>query len=305
MPDLFPGSAAVAPFPGGSVVAIGNFDGVHLGHRAILAQVRARADALGALAVVYTFEPAPTAIVAPERHQPRISTLATRMARLREAGADAVVVEPFDRAFAAIEAQAFAETILVGRLGAKVIAVGHDFRFGRARAGDAERLRAWLPEVEVMTIEAVEAEGAPISSSRIRKLIAAGDVVTAARLLGRASVLTGPVVHGDARGRTLGFPTANVAAREELLPAFGVYAVRLTRGAERWDGVCNIGVRPTFSGDRPSVEVHLLDAAVDLYDAEVSVELVARVREERKFAGIEALVAQIHADIAAARELLR
>lgn len=137
------------------MVAIGNFDGVHLGHRAILAQVRARADALGARAVVYTFEPAPTAIVAPERHQPRISTLTTRMARLREAGADAVVVEPFDRAFAAIEAQAFAETILVGRLGAKVIAVGHDFRFGRARAGDAERLRAWLPEVEVMTIEAV------------------------------------------------------------------------------------------------------------------------------------------------------
>jgi riboflavin kinase / FMN adenylyltransferase len=295
MTDLVRGSASFVRPPEGCVVAIGNFDGVHLGHQAVLAQVRERAQALGARAVVYTFEPAPTAIVAPTRHQPRISTLHTRATRLFAAGAEVVVVEPFDQAFSGIDAQRFAAEIVRDRLGARVVTVGHDFRFGRGREGDAEKLATWLPGVDVRVLEAVTEQGAPISSSRIRKLIAAGEVAAAARLLGRPSVLTGPVVHGDARGRTIGVPTANVAVREELLPGFGVYAVRLRRGADRWDGVANIGMRPTFSGTRPSVEVHLFDVDVDLH---------AFVREERRFDGIASLVTQIGVDIGRARELL-
>lgn len=299
-----PGSAAASPPPGGTVVAVGNFDGVHLGHRAVLAAVRARAQALGAAPWVYTFDPAPTAIVAPTRHQPRICTLDTRVRRLGEAGAAAVVVEPFTAAFAAVEASVFATEILGRRLGARAVVVGHDFRFGRGRVGDVRHLAAWLPGVELVEVPALEAEGGPVSSSRIRKLLAAGEVEAAGRLLGQASTLGGPVVHGDGRGRTLGIPTANVATAEELLPAFGVYAVRLRAGAARWDGVCNIGLRPTFAGAVPSVEVHLLDADVDLYDQTVELELVARLRPERRFDGVAALVAQIHADIAAARVVL-
>lgn len=306
MSTVYAGSDAWPAAERGVAVAIGNFDGVHLGHRAVLRALAERAGARGLRTAVYTFDPAPTAVVAPARHQPRILPLDDRVRLLAEAGADGVCVEPFDAAYAARPAEWFAAEVLGRRLGARMVSVGYDFRFGAGRAGDVDTLRRLLPGVEVVHVEAVVVDGAPVSSSRIRKLVAAGEVEAAAALLGRPHRLRGEVVHGDHRGRTIGFPTANVANRVELLPAPGVYAVRVgVGGAEAaLPGVANVGLRPTFSGTEPRVEVHLLAGGRDLYGAELTVELVRRLREERRFPSVEALVEQIGADAEAARRCL-
>ncbi len=305
MPAVVSGSVAWTPPAVGSVVAIGNFDGVHVGHREILRRLRAHADARGAPAVAYTFDPAPTAVVAPSRHQPRILTLPDRVRYLGDAGVDVVVVEPFTRAFAGHPARWFVDEVLVRRLGAQVAVVGYDFRFGVDRAGDAAFLRSVHPSIAVDEVGAILFEGEPASSSRIRKLVAAGEVAAAARLLGRPHRLRGTVVAGDQRGRTIGFPTANLDNEVELLPMDGVYAVRAAvDGGALVDGVMNIGMRPTFGGLVRRIEVHLFDTSGDLYGHELTVDVVARVRAELRFDGVEALVAQIRVDVAAARAVL-
>lgn len=310
MPSCHVGSAALTSvsIPGGPsfAVAIGNFDGVHRGHRAVVDRLVARAGALGAVPAVFTFDPAPTAVLAPERHQPRLLPLPDRVQRLFEAGVEVVVVEPFTRAWAAHPAEWFADVVLAQRLRARAVIVGHDFRFGAGRAGDAAMLRARLPGVEIEEIAALTDGGAPISSSRVRRLVAEGAVEEAARLLGRPHVLSGTVVKGDQRGRTLGFPTANVLAETELLPAHGVYAVRarIDDAPEARPAVMNLGLRPTVDGRRLSIEVHLFDFAGDLYGRTMRVDVVERIREERRFDGLDALVAQIRADADAARRIL-
>lgn len=294
-----------APLPA-SVVAIGNFDGVHRGHRVVLDALFSASARLRVPSCVYTFDPAPTAIVAPERHQPRIQTLASRIDCLLAAGVDHVVVERFTLEFSRYAADRFVAEVLRGRLGARALVVGHDFRFGSMRAGDADAIRRLAPAMEVIEVGAfMEGEGA-ISSSRVRKLIAGGQVEAAAALLGRPVSVSGPVVHGDARGRTLGFPTANVAVEEELRPGNGVYAVRARLGdGRRVPGVANFGTRPTVDGTRYAAEVHLLDFDEDLYGQRLELLLDARLRAERRFASIEALVSQIRLDVAAARARLR
>lgn len=304
MSALHLGSAAAPSSP--CVVAIGNFDGLHLGHRAVIARLAELGAAHGAATCAYTFDPAPTSVVAPQRHQPRIVTVAERVRRLGEAGVDRIVLEPFTRAWAAHPARWFAEEVLGRRLRARAVVVGWDFRFGAGREGDVDGLRAWLPGVEVAALAPVEAEGAVVSSSRVRRLVQAGDVEAAAALLGRPHALTGTVIAGDRRGRTIGFPTANLENEVELVPANGVYATLATvdRGAPR-AAVTNVGTRPTVDGTRLSIETHVLDFDGDLYGRDLRVELVARLREERRFPGLDALVAQIGADVAAAREILR
>lgn len=289
-----------------SVVAIGNFDGVHRGHRVVLDALFAASKRLSAPSCVYTFDPAPTAVVAPERHQPRIQTLPGRIRSLREAGVDHVVVERFTLEFSRYSAKRFVDQVLLARLGARALVVGHDFRFGSMRAGDAGAIRRLAPEMEVIEVAAfVEGEDA-ISSSRVRKLIARGEVEAAAALLGRPVTVSGRIVHGDARGRTLGFPTANVSVDEELRPGNGVYAVRVRLADERVvDGVANFGTRPTLDAARYAAEVHLLDFDEDLYGQRLEVALLGRLREERRFGSVEALAAQIGLDVAAARALLR
>lgn len=304
MPTAYAGAASWPPEGPGPVVAIGNFDGVHLGHRAVLARLFALAEARAAPACVLTFEPAPTAILASERHQPRILTVDERVRRLHEAGVDAVVVEPFTRALADRSAEWFARELLGGALRAEGVVVGYDFRFGKGRAGDAATLRRLLPNIPVIEIPACTEANEPVSSSRIRKLVAAGDVASAAALLGRPHALAGTVVHGDQRGRTIGFPTANVQNEVELLPAAGVYAVRARVCGAVLPGVANIGVRPTFAGSESRVEVHLFDFAGELYGERLTVALVARLRGEVRFPSVDALVAQIRADADAARALL-
>ncbi len=272
----------------------------------MLAALFAAGKRLGVPSCVYTFDPAPTAIVAPQRHQPRLQTLSNRVATLHAAGVDRVEVEPFTAAFASWGAERFVREVLTERLGARALIVGHDFRFGNMRAGDADAIRRLAPQIEVVEVAGLDHGGEPISSSRVRKAITAGDVDLAAALLGRAPSISGPVIHGDARGRTLGFPTANIEIAEEIRPAHGVYAVRASLpDGRRLGGVTNIGVRPTVGGNRYAVEAHLFEFAEDLYGRTLELELIGRIREERRFASIEALVAQIALDAAAARGLLQ
>lgn len=285
-------------------MAIGNFDGVHLGHRAVLDQLATVARGHHAATCVYTFEPAPTAVVAPERHQPRIQTTEERVRALYAAGVQHVVVEAFTAAFAALSAQSFLHEILRSRLHARALVVGHDFRFGNMRAGDAAAIRALLPEVEVHEVAALADESGPISSSRVRKCVAAGNVEAAARLLGRRYTVGGTVVTGDRLGRTIGFPTANLALRQELRPGHGVYAARARVGDWRPAAV-NVGTRPTVDGVAERFEVHVLDFDGNLYGEELDVELVARLRPEAKFASLDELRAQIALDVAAARRALQ
>jgi riboflavin kinase / FMN adenylyltransferase len=304
-PLLLAGSSVVPPHLPQPVLTIGNFDGLHLGHRHLLAQVRARADALGAPVAVYTFDPPPRVVLAPQHHQPRICPWPDKVAMLGEAGVDVVVLERFTRAFAQHPAEWFADEILGRRIRPRAIVVGYDFRFGRARSGTIDLLRQRLPRIPIDQVTALELDGDVVSSSRVRRLVGDGQVAAAAGLLDRPHRVCGVVVQGDQRGRTIGFPTANLELDAELVPPGGVYAVmvRVDAGPLR-PAVANLGVRPTFAGGRFLVEVHLLDFRGDLYGRQLEVGFVRRLRAERRFADPGALVAQIRKDAAHARTVL-
>jgi riboflavin kinase/FMN adenylyltransferase len=290
-----------------SCVVPGNHDGVHRGHRALIDEASAYARPRGLRVVALTFDPHPLHVLAPERAPARLTSIARRIELLRGAGCDEVHVATFDSAFAAQSPETFADVVLVDTLHARAIVLGPDFRFGAKRAGDLALLAALgeARDFEVVPLAPLCADGAPISSSRIRAALGDGDVHTAARLLGRVHDVDGEVVLGHQRGRTLGFPTANLGPSAVLLPADGVYAVVarvLSDGAASrvLGGVANLGVRPTVGAGR-SVEVHLFDFDGDLYGAQLRVGFVARLREERRFDGLAALTAQIAQDAADAR----
>jgi riboflavin kinase / FMN adenylyltransferase len=286
---------------GGPVLTIGNFDGVHRGHQALIRATIARAAALGAPAAALTFDPAPRDVLRPDNGVPRIQALDRKLVHLERTGLDAVVVQPFDRALAGEAPEAFARRHLRDHLGVRSLCIGHDFRFGRARAGNAAVLREVLG-VEVHEEPALTDQHGVVSSSRIRAALARGEVAAAAALLGRPHELLGTVITGDQRGRTLGFPTANLVPEGGLLPPNGVYAVRVEG---RGPGVANLGRRPTFDGAGDlRLEVHLLDFAGDLYGERLIVQLVDRIRDERRFDGVDALREQIGCDIAEARRRL-
>ena len=291
---------------GSSVVVIGNFDGVHYGHQAVLRQARTLADAQDLRCVVLTFDPHPSEVLG-RGMPPRLTSLARRIELLREHGATDVAVEPFTMDLAAWTPERFARELLAMRLGTRAVVVGQNFRFGSNRAGDFDTL---LALGTALGFEAVAAEVAgdaegPFSSTRVRDAVAVGDVERAARILGRPHALSGVVEHGDGRGKTIGYPTANLGGVEEMLPEHGVYAVRVKReGAGTGTGVMNIGVRPTVDGRALRIEVHLFDLDEDLYGETLRVDLVARLRGEQKFAGIEELRAQIARDAKNARTVL-
>jgi riboflavin kinase/FMN adenylyltransferase len=244
--------------------------------------------------------------LAPGLDEPRITDWTTRARLLGELGVEIVVIERFTRAFAQHPPEWFVDEVLGRRLCPLELVVGYDFRFGRARAGNVDTLRARLHGTKVLQVEALEMEGEVVSSSRIRRLLREGEVETAARLLGRPHEVSGVVVPGDRRGRTLGFPTANVETDAGLLPPSGVYAVRVqVDGGPATDGVANLGQRPTFGGAGPFlVEAHLLDFRGDLYGRALRVHFVKRLRSEQRFADVAALQEQIRADVVAARAVL-
>ncbi len=305
MSQLFAGSAGYLNPSPRPVLSIGNFDGVHRGHQHLLARLRARAAELGAPSCVYTFEPPPRVVLAPQQHQPRILPWPEKFRLLGQHGVEHVVVERFTRAFAQHPAEWFARQLLGARLQPRALVVGYDFRFGKARAGDLAMLQKLLPGVPIEQVSALELDGEVVSSSRIRTLVREGQVERARELLGRPHTVRGTVVPGDQRGRTIGFPTANLETDAELLPSNGVYAVfACIDGGDPLPAVANLGVRPTFDGRRYLIEVHLLEGGRELYGHELAVSFVTRVRDERRFDGPDALVAQIRADVIVAREAL-
>ena len=292
------------PGPEGVALTIGVFDGVHLGHRHLLDELRRRSD--GVPVAVLTFDRHPLAVVAPEAAPRLITTLEQRLELLAGAGVDLVAVLTFDEEVRSLEPMVFIDRIVVGAIGARLIVVGEDFRFGRGRGGDVTMLRQAGRRLgfDVAGMELV-GETAPFSSTAIRRALGDGDVAGAAVALGRPFELRGTVVTGDRRGRTIGFPTANLDLPPGIVvPGHGVYAARAGIGTARHPAVVNVGTRPTFGGEREVVEVHLLDTEVNLYGAELRVDFVARVRDEQRFDGVDALVAQIGRDVAAAGKVL-
>jgi riboflavin kinase/FMN adenylyltransferase len=305
--------------PPPTVVAPGNHDGVHLGHRALIETARRLAvrSTPPLRVAALTFDPHPLHFVAPDRAPPLLTTPERRAQLLRGAGADYVRVQPFDNAFSALSPEAFFDEVLLGELGARAVVVGTDFRFGAQRAGDVELLHTlgMRAGLTVVTVSPVTLDGQLVSSSQVRAALAQGEVELAARMLSRVHDVTRRVVRGDGRGRGIGFPTANLALEGLMTPADGVYAVsvRVLDGhdegagppdaAERRLGVANLGVRPTLGAGR-SLEVHLLDFEGDLYGRELRVGFVKRLRGEQKFPGIDALRAQIARDVEAGRHAL-
>jgi riboflavin kinase / FMN adenylyltransferase len=288
---------------GGCALALGNFDGVHLGHQALFAEARRQAP----LAAALTFHPHPGKVLQPEL-APRLITLLPRKLELMEAcGLGAVVVQPFTREYARHSPADF-EASLLDELGARHLVVGSDFTYGAARAGNVDTLRraAAARGAQVHVVPPVTVDGLVASSSKVREYVLEGRVSAAALLLGRPFDLEGSVVAGQSRGRTLGFPTANVNTANELLPATGVYAVRVRLAGEpTWrPAVANIGVKPTFGGSELSVEAHLLDFQGDLYGRELRVQFLERLRAEQRFGSVAELVEQIRRDVEAARGVL-
>ena len=294
----------------GGAVALGNFDGVHRGHQALLAHTAEHARALGAPLVVLTFEPHPPRFFVPDTGPFRLTLPPAKERLLAEAGVQAVLAQRFDEAFAALSADTFVEEVLLAGLGARHVVCGYDFTFGARRGGNVERLRQMGEERKfgVSVLAPVMHEGEIYSSTRIREALRAGWPSEAAELLGRPWEIEGIVEQGDRRGRTIGFPTANVALGEHLRPRFGVYAVRVLIEGEagtRWRGaVANLGRRPTVGKLQENFEVHLFDFEGDLYGKTLRVALVDFIRPEMKFAGLDQLKAQIATDAAAARTIL-
>lgn len=289
--------------PGRHLLTLGVFDGVHLGHRALLARVSAEASARGLGAGVVTFHPNPITVLRPDVPFSYLTTLEQRVELLREAGADWVAVAQFTSELALVSAKDFCR-MLVEDAGMAVLVVGENFRLGRGRAGDVPRLRA-IGEVqgfEVLTVPLTGGEGDEISSTRIRGALAAGEMAGVTSLLGRPYSLRGPVLHGDERGRTIGFPTLNIgASADQALPPNGVYVTTVEVLGRRHDSLTNIGTQPTFEGTRRRIETHVLDFAANAYDQVVRIELLHRLRAEQRFDGAEALVRQIEQDVAATR----
>lgn len=288
----------------GATVAIGNFDGVHLGHQALLKHAKAPGTKLGVL----VFEPHPQEFFKPGGERFRLTPFRAKARLLERFGVDVLYALHFDAAFAALSAQDFVAKVLAQGLGAKHIVVGQDFQFGKGRAGNIELLKSRGPEhgFTVSTFDLVGAgPEAKISSTRIREALREGKPEVAAELLGHAWTVEGRVEQGDQRGRTIGFPTANVSLEGYLEPALGVYAVRVELGGRAYNGVANFGRRPTFDKKDVLLEVHIFDYAGDAYGQQIVVSFVHYLRPEMKFSGLDALKAQIAKDSERARTLLQ
>ncbi|RDV29440.1 bifunctional riboflavin kinase/FAD synthetase [Alteromonas aestuariivivens] len=289
----------------GCVLTIGKFDGVHLGHQAVLANVIRQARALGLPATVMVFEPQPEEVFTPEQAPARISTLRDKYTLLKAQGVDRLLCVQFNRAFAAQSASRFIEDLLVARLGVKFLVVGDDFHFGRGRQGNFDMLEQAGAKYgfDVVSTQSFRMQDCRISSTEIRQALALGDFSKAQGMLGRPFSICGRVIHGDKKGRTIGFPTANVLLKRCQAPIKGVFAVRAEVQGQCFDGVANVGARPTVDGVRTQLEVHLFDYAGSLYSQLIDVRPVKKLREEQKFASFEELKHQIELDAHQARQV--
>jgi len=297
------------PFPR-AVVTIGNFDGVHIGHQALFHTVTEKAETIGGTAVVLTFEPHPVRVLTHNGYPPLITLRPQKIELIEKAGIDVLVSIPFTREFAAVSARSFVIDILLAKLGVTVLVVGQDYRFGKNREGNLNLLRSYA---EAFDFEVVVVDWVPmsadipfrVSSTRIRELVMAGAVDDAQKLLGRFYQIRGRVTTGRQRGgRLLGFPTANIALSDELCPKAGIYAVKVEWSGRLYNGVANIGYSPTFDDNDFTVEVHLMDFNESIYEQEIRINFVRRIRDEVKFENLSALSEQIGRDVSVARDIL-
>ncbi len=302
--ELIRGLHNLRPEHHGCVATIGNFDGVHLGHQAVLGQLADKAAQLGLPTVVITFEPQPQEFFSHGDIPPRLTRFREKLKALRRYSVERVLCLPFNRALAEMEAEDFIRRVLVEGLGVRYLVVGDDFRFGKERRGDFAMLqRAGAKHgFEVVTMHTFEIGGSRVSSTRIREALHAGDLALAEQLLGRPYRMCGRVAHGNKLGRTIGFPTANIFLHRKETPVDGVFAVEMFGiEGEPVPGVANVGTRPTVDGTRSLLEVHLFDFAADIYGEYVFVDFLHRIREERRFESFDALKAQILLDAESAR----
>ncbi len=310
--QIFEGSRTLGERARGCVLTVGNFDGLHRGHQALLGAVLERARALGQPAAVYTFDPHPRAVLAPETSPPQLMTWAQLVDGFERAGIDLLIREAFTADFASLSPESFLRDVIAERVDPAEIFVGRDFHFGKGRAGTGDTLASLAPRLEIRVgiLPQVRAGEDDVSSTRVREALGAGDVEDAELCLGRPYTIWGRVVEGDRRGRTLGFPTANLDPENELIPANGVYAtaVRLFEGDKLSDvahpSVTNVGTRPTFEAGRVLAEAHLIDFDGDLYGRRIALSFCRRIRAEERFPGADALKRQIALDVERARELL-
>ena len=301
------GLASFPPELSPSVVALGVFDGIHLAHAKVITMAVERARALGVSAVVCTFDPHPATVLSPDRAPVPIATLDENLDHMARLGADAALVIPFTLSFSHLEPEAFVSEVIAGTLGAREVVVGFNHTFGRGARGSPVLLETLGPRHGFVThvLPPLEVDGKTVSSSAIRDALRAGDVVLAARLLGHPYRLSGTVARGAGRGRTLGFPTANLRPDRPLILAAGVYAARAAWDDTAADAVVNVGYRPTFGEAQYWVETYVFDFSGDLYDRQLHVDFLHRIRAEKKFADVDALKQQVAADMEAARRMLR
>jgi riboflavin kinase / FMN adenylyltransferase len=306
--ELIRGLANLREVHRGSVVTIGNYDGVHRGHQHMLATVTGRASELGLPATVVTFEPTPREYFEGDAAPARLMRLREKLEALPLYGVDRVVVLRFDRSMQAMGADEFVERLLVRGLGARHVVVGHDFHYARRREGNIDTLRA-AGDRHGYTVEEVGrflVDGERVSSSLVREALGRGDLARAGMLLGRPYRMAGRVRRGQQLGRRLGYPTANLALHRKVVPLWGVFAVRVSgAGLVDHPAVASLGTRPTINGTEPLLEVHVFDHDSDLYGRYLDVDFVRRLRDERRFESLDSLVEQMHRDAAEARELLR
>ncbi len=288
------------------VITLGNFDGLHLGHQELIRRVVKKADEIDGTSIVFTFHPHPLKILSPDTCPPLISTYEEKVALFEEMGIDLLLLIPFTGELAAMTAYDFAKKILKETLNASEVFVGFNFRFGKNREGNLERLRMFGKELgfNVTELREVTVKNEVVSSTKIRSLLSAGDVEHAGTLLGRPYAIAGRVVSGDRRGRNLGFPTANLEPIHEIMPYPGVYAVRVFVEGRQYDGVVNAGFRPTFDKHELCLEVHIFDFSKDIYGKEIIVFFIKKIRNEKRFESLYALVEQIKKDVSKAKNIL-
>ncbi len=294
-----------------AVVTIGNFDGVHIGHQALFHEVVEKAESIDGTSIAMTFEPHPMRVLKKNNHPPLITLYEQKAELIERSGIDVLICIPFTWEFASLSAEAFIKYLLVAKIGMQAIVVGEDYTFGKNREGNLTLLKSYASQMgyEVIVADWIKAgqsfSGHRISSTKIRELVMAGELEPAHKMLGRHYQIRGLVVKGrDRGGKLLGIPTANINLQDELCPKTGIYAVTVEYHNRLYKGVANIGYSPTFDDNEFTVEVHLLDFGTDIYGEKIRVNFIQRIRDEKKFANISELTAQINQDIKAAYKIL-
>ena len=290
-----------------SIVTVGVFDGLHIGHQAVIQQVLTQAKKLNLASFVLTFDPPPLAFLAPERCPPALTTLPKKIEILEHLGVDAAVFARFDAYLQQMSPHTFVQQVLLQRLRARQVIVGYDWQFGKGRSGNAEALKELGDryQFDVMIVGPVQLHAKPVHSTGVREAIADGNLDLASELLGRRYSIMGEVVKGEGRGRQIGFPTANIDASNQMLPPSGVYAVQVKLGGCGFAGVLNMGTRPTFDGEKFQIETHLFDFEKMIYGEEIEISFVKKIRAERKFPNPEVLVNQIKQDVTMAKVIFK